>query len=297
MTTWCGPGPGRLGAQGLGIVGVVEHQQPRRGLAPQPLLEGLAGRHPLGHGHAGRRAGGQCVLLQQGVTLPADGFRTQPPDAGVGVAVGVAVGQRELGLADPAHAVQRGRLGATGAHHRGRPAPALQLSPQRPQQVVRILKTRTQQVLDHLPRPRLSGALAVAFARGGGHGGDEAAQANELVFPVVLLARLEGMRVAPAQGRQPVLERLGEPADRRHRGTTQQHRDDADGVPPLEAAQSVFDLLAHKVHLGQAGSAIDLVQPARPDQDQDDGRAVDPVRQALRKVLAAVDALGIEEQR
>jgi hypothetical protein len=67
-------------------------------------LNASAGASPSPTGAPAAPAGVERVELQRAVRLGA-----QPPDAGIAVAVVVAVLQRELRLADAAHAVDRDR--------------------------------------------------------------------------------------------------------------------------------------------------------------------------------------------
>ena len=92
----------QMGTKRIRLSRVVEYQQPSPFLSFQPSFESVARSLPIRHEDSRVFAQRPRVDLQRTLAL-----RAEPPHSGVSIAVIKRVFQRQLGLAHPAHAVER----------------------------------------------------------------------------------------------------------------------------------------------------------------------------------------------
>ncbi len=223
-----------------------------------------------------------------GVAVPVLGG-AQPPHGGIAIAVLVAVFQRELRLADPAHAVDRRcRHCRCGGRSTERPRDLSEL-------VVRVTEVPAQRMLDDVERLLRAGRHAKARRWHPGHRGDQPTEANELRLPVGVAA-VEGVHVHCEKTRYVLVQRRVQVVNRWGGCASEQYGNHRRTARAGLATQCLRHLATHVVRLRQAGAAVDLGNPVGTDHYKNHLRSRDGVRQTLREGLPGRDGGGVVEE-
>ena len=215
------------------------------------------------------------------------GLGAEPPDAGIAVPVVEAVLQRQLRLANAAHAVQGGPRQDGGA------AAVIKLFVQAGQQVIGVLEIGAEAVFDDMKQVFHTGRGAIAGLGHAGHCGEALAQTHELIVPIRLFA-LEYVGIQLAQRREAGLQVWVKLMRSRHGRAAEQDRQHQNAVatPPKRA----FNLAADEINTRLVYPSVDLGQPVRADEHQHHGGGVDGGGDALREIVADVDTVLVIKQ-